>query len=232
MTPLLYWLMEIITPLSPDWEWYYEYGTRVQFAIVAIIIIIQTVRSSHRVKAGLYFIALHMIYAVTMDTIFGGVSSLWYLIETAIFGSVALWIALRPEISTHSVNTDNVLLAFYKGERGSLKMHIAEIFGLPVKSLCVIAREKVLRIKNKKFVLDNNAKAIINSDDYLAIDTGTPVTSNILKTMQSYDNVRAKNGHDCISTISPLLYEIAEKYAPGNIFEKLPSVYLRKCLNA
>ena len=229
MIALSYWLIELLSPFVPYYEWFYDYGTRAQFAILGFILISYLLKPTNRVRSGLLLISLHIIYTFLADIILGGVTQLYYVTETSAFAILAVWVAFRYERVTSTLNTDNVLLAFYRGNNGSFRMMVAGLLGEPVKSVCVLASGKVLRIKNGTFVFTNGAQAIINSKDYLVIDTNATWTREFLNDMQTYDKVPAKSGFfrcDCIETIEPLLGKLGDRFIPPGLFGKLPGVDL------
>ena len=189
-------------------------------------------------KFSLYlYCILHSAYTIIASGLFIDVSSIYYASENAFFMSYFMYLCLRPEISTaKTINTDNIILAFYKGTKGSLLMNIGSLFGLDVKSMCLIAGDNCLRLKkNKKvFVVTTNVKGILEDDNYLKIDTGVPVTKKFITQLRDYANVKAGVGIfrcRCIEAVHNLLGLIGEEWRPKNKLEWIPSVYLKRCLN-
>lgn len=233
MIALVYWFIEILSPLIQN-DWYFTYGTKLQFAVVAFIAARFILKPSHVLEAGLFFISLYVMYSFIVDLILGGVSRHWYMIETLLFSSLALWIVLRPEMSTQPYSKKNILLAFYKGEKGSFRMRVAELFGLPVRSIAVVADGSTLRIKGGSFIFMKGNASILNSSNYLVVDTGVKSTESFVSEMTLLDGRQkfTKNifMSDCIYVIKPLLSKIGAAYSPKRLWDFIPSIYLRKCL--
>lgn len=179
---------------------------------------------------------LHGLYSHIMDIVFGEIGTIPYMIESLIFLLWATCIVYSPEISTaKTINKNNILLAFYKGEKASFIMNFFELFGLPVKSMCVIAGDDALMLKTRKetFQLSSSKAILKNRDNYIIIDTGKAVTKKFTTEMKKYSTVPASKGGlriRCIEAIQDLLAMIGEKWKPTNIFHNVPSIYLRKCV--
>lgn len=185
------------------------------------------------------FYCIHYTYLVTCYAFMIEFSMLLYAIEYGLFCLFFGWVCLRTTIpSNNNPNEENVILAFYKGEKGSFLMNFFSLFGLPVKSLCVIADNKCLRLRSEKncFSISDNYNAILNSGDYIIIDSGVKPSKKFMKTMASLNNSRAHIlgikylRMNCIYGISSLLTCLGDGYKP-NIIEYIPSIYLKKCIH-
>ncbi len=178
---------------------------------------------------------LYGIYAIFIDIIFPEVmSSLYYALESLVFIIWASWLMFRPEISTaKTINKKNILLAFYKGDKGSFIMNFFELVGLPVKSMCIIAGDKALYLKSNKgtFEFGSSEKIYRKSDDYVIIDTGKPYTKSYVEKMKKHENIVASKGMlriRCIEAVSGLLSMIGSRYKPNTY---IPSLYLKAIIS-
>lgn len=176
---------------------------------------------------------VYNLYSLIADIIFYEIYAIYYLLESLTFFSWAIWIMLRPEYRTaKTINHDNILLAFYKGEKGSLIMNFFELFGLPVKSMCIVAGDKALALKSNKetFQIIDSKNIFRKQDDYVTVDTGIRNTNKFVEAMKEYSTTPARKGFlriRCIEGVSPLLEMIGPEFKPS-LIDNIPSVYMRK----
>lgn len=132
-------------------------------------------------------------------------------------------------------NKDNILLAFYKGENGNPLMELFSLFGLPVKSMCILAGDHVLMLRggNDNFQFSPNASVILDNPNYVIVDTKKKWTREFAIKMGKH----AKKKADifglrvrCIEAVSDLLSEVDERWKPTHFYDNIPSVYLLKAL--
>jgi len=109
-------------------------------------------------------------------------------------------------------------------------MHFFELFGLPVKSLCIVAGDNALYLKAGKDSFQFGPNIVSKKpDEYIIVDTGVPITKDFIEQMKKHGNVKAKKAFlrvRCIEAVSELLESIG--YKPDS---NIPSLYLRKVLN-
>ena len=231
-----FWIVLITYPLSfgdPIYETALLYGDFLQRICLFLCILSYISKPTKRQKSCLILMGLYGVYSQIADILFSEVTSILYILESLAFFSWAVWLMLRPEIKTvNSINHTNILLAFYKGEKGSFAMNFFELFGLPVKSMCIIAGDKALYLKSNKrtFEFGNSEKIYRKSDDYVIIDTGKPYTKDYITEMKKHSNIIATRGIlriRCIEAVRGLLSMIGEEYKP-NVY--IPSLYLRRIL--
>lgn len=230
------WTIELIAPVSFDsviYETYLLYGHASQLFLLFVCVAIYLVYPSPRKRSSLIWIALHYIYVQIATMIYPEVYGHIYTIETVLFFTMAAWIMMRPEIKTaKTINKDNIILAFYKGDKGSFLMHLFELFGLPVKSLAIVAGKHALALKSNKktFQFIDSKNIFRKSKDYVMVDTGKPYTKEYIAMMGKYHNKPAsKKGlrMRCIEGVKPLLKAIGPEFEP-TFLEQNPSIYFRK----
>lgn len=159
--------------------------------------------------------------------------SLFLLIESVAFFIMFGLVAMRHEPKTQPYDRDNILLAFYRGEKGSVIMNIFELLGMPVKSLCIVAGGKCLILKSDKegFQFKSSEVVLKNKEKYLIVDTGKKATSEFICNMSGYHNKKASKWGlriCCIEGVSPLLQAIGQKFKPDHLGHNSPSWYLSK----
>jgi hypothetical protein len=178
--------------------------------------------------------ALYGLYSTISNIIFNEIIAISYLLESSVFVAWASWIMLRPEINTaKTIDNKNILLAFYNGNSGSSIMNLFQLFGMPVKSLCILAGDKALYLKKNKntFEFGNSSKIHKKSYNYIIIDTGVPHTENFIKSMEEHKNIIATKGIfrvRCIEAVSGLLGMIGNEFKPKSY---IPSLYLWRVIN-
>lgn len=142
------------------------------------------------------------------------------------------WLAKREIINNLPHNKENIILAFYQGKNINFKMRMWSLLDMHVSSMCIINGNKVLRIKNKKYVLESS-KDILKNKNYLKYDTGIKANDDILNHMNrlvGMENQKSLFYSDCIASVSSLLYDIDPELKPKNWLETRPSRYFRKVL--
>lgn len=229
--------MLIIYPITfetPFYEVSFLYGSLLQSICLFVCIIYYVSLPTARAKSCLILLGTYGLFSQIADIIFNEVTTIYYILESLTFFSWAIWLMLRPELSTaKTINHSNILLAFYKGKKGSFIMNFFELFGLPVKSMCIIAEDKALYLKAKEPMFQFGTSEIItrHKDDYVIIDTGVRVTTDFLIEMKKHNNIVATRGLmrvRCIEAISGLLSMIGDKYKPDAY---IPSLYLRQIIS-
>jgi len=174
------------------------------------------------------------VYSILADILFNEITAIYYLLESLSFFAWAILLMARQERNTpKTINYDNILLCFYKGDRGSFAMKFAELFGLPVRSLCVVAGDAALMLKKTRsgFTIIDSKVLLKNKDNYVIVDTGKESTLEFIEEMKTYANKPAsKYGMRirCIEGISPLLEMIAPEFKPDHIGHNMPSWYMGK----
>jgi len=219
------------------YESYYHYGSLLREVLFTLCAVLYFSIRTPRAKSVVLLMLLYNLFTEIADATLGDVGSVYYMIESLFFTSWAVWIMTRPEISTpKTINKDNILLAFYKGEKGSFTMHFFELFGLPFKSMCIIAGDNCLKLKSNKdtFQFSNTSGSFFRRDtDYYIHDTGKPHTKEFVEEMAKYGKVKAiKNGFRirCIEAVGELLALIGEEYRPTNPAQNAPSIYFGKII--
>lgn len=231
----LYWLISILGPFLN-----LAYGDKVLTMQVIALLLLFIFKDTDLRRSVVVLVVSHFLFTYITNVIIGPVYPSYFVIESMLFFGLAVWVSFRPEISTSkTINRDNVLLAFYKGKKGSLIMNFFELFGLPVKSMCIIAGDKCLRLHSNKdnFVISDGGKALISSKDYIVIDTGKLITKNIVTNMSKFDKIPARTSGilqlrcRCIEAVHELLGEIGSEWRPSGIIDYIPSIYFRRCIN-
>lgn len=225
-------------------DFYYEWGFTVRnfaFALIAFSI------NTPRAKDIFLLIVLYGLFTNIHQVIFGLVDSKYYLIESIVFLLWTMALMLRTHFSTSKTllsvlkkhdedgtNYDNILLFFYRGEKGSFIMHLSSLFGLDVKSMAIGAGEKCLMLKSSKggFVFADIKIILKNKENYLIVDTGKKVTPEFIAKMENKNNKPAKLFGlfrvRCIEGVHDLLSDIGPEYEPTSIFDNDPGIYLKK----
>lgn len=192
---------------------------------IIIGILLMTKQSEQKLIMGIYIIVLMFIQCF-ISTIPLAV----YLAITVIFTCLAVLNYFAPKIDTSNLNPQTIQLCFYCGDGGNIKMRIGEIIGfMPVKSVVVSAHDIALRIREHKFQIVP-AQSIIDSKNYLVVDTHIVADDLFIERMLKMNNKDAPNNlfsSHCMDI--PSL--INSYYAPKNILEKIPSVYMRRILS-
>ncbi len=220
----MYWYLTICIPAIES------IALRIDCARVQLLIALLV--ASTKLKGEHLYIILVSIYYLISDMTWGGVTNTQLLIETPLLVGWAIYLHLRPEIETKTFSKDTVHLAFYKGEKASLAMRLAEIVDLPVLSVCLVYGDRALRIKDGVFT-EVPSKSIVNSDNYVLIDTGCTPNEEFKRNIITIIGMKRKEGilrSSCLETIIPCLKALDERYVPLKWYEKLPSRYLRKIL--
>lgn len=192
-------------------------------------------KPSRRAGSLLIFMGVYNLYNIVMDSFFIEVNTLYYFLESLTVFLLVMWVMIKPEINTaKTINKDNILLAFYKGTKGLFIMHFFELFGLPVKSVCIIAGKKALYLKSSKemFQFGDSETIFRKSDDYVIIDTGKKYDEEFIRNMKSYKNESACRiglRIRCVEAVADLLAKIGPEWKPA-LIDNIPGVYLRKCL--
>ena len=218
------------------YEDYYHYGGLAKEIFFSLCAFLCFSLRTCRAKSTVLLMILYNLFTHAADVILGDVSSVYYMIESLFFLSWAVCIMTRPEINTaKTINEENILLAFYKGEKGSFIMHFFDLVGLPVKSMCVIAGDNCLRLKSSKdtFQLTNSGKHFPKDKDYYVVDTGVKYDDKFIAKMNECVNIKATKGCfriRCIEAVEELLGMISEGHRPIGLFERIPSRYLYKVL--
>lgn len=198
-------------------------------------ILICVSKPTNRKSSCLILMGFYSLYSFIMGLIFHEITAISYMLESLVFFAWAVWIMLRDEPkSDKNINHSNILLAFYKGNKGSFIMRFFELFGTPVKSLSIIAGDKALYLKSKNpnFIFGDSNIILRKSDSYVIIDTGVKYTEEFISEMQKHNNIIATRGIfriRCIEAVSGLLGNIDDKFKPTTY---IPSLYLRGLLNA
>ena len=169
-------------------------------------------------------------YGWASSIFFHEISSIHYLLESLGVFAWGMFVTFHPERKTaKTINEKNILLAFYKGDKGSIIMRVCALFGFPVKSMCIIAGDKALYLKKNEptFIFGDSAKIHRKSSDYIVVDTGKPYDDKFITEMKKHSNTIATKGIlrvRCIEAVSDLLGMIGEEFKPKSY---IPSLYLR-----
>lgn len=232
----LFWLIELTGALYYEtaiYDSFVTFGFTLQLLILFTCLLVFVNKPTSRLRSTSFWMLIHHIYAQIAALFFYTINDYSYLLETSLFCVMAVWIMMRPEVKTaKTINKDNILLVFYKGEKGSFIMNFFELFGLPVKSMCIIAGDKALFLKANKetFQFGDSKKIFRKQDEYVIVDTGKPYTQEFVKTMEKHSITSAKKGLfriRCIEGVSPLLEMIGPEFKPS-LIDNIPSIYLRK----
>ena len=217
----------------------YNYGSELLLTCFSVITYLACRSDSAKTADIFCFYCLHIIYVILSSVLLTDSSFIQYAMEYCFSACFFSWLCLRTQIpSNKNPDRNNVLFAFYKGKRGSLLMNVFSLFGLPVKSLCILADGQCLRLKSKThhFVLQDRYDSVIKSNDYVIYDTGIKATPEFLQKMSKFTNKKAYLFGlkflrvNCIYAISDLLSSVDCKYKAKTCFDFIPSIYLRKCI--
>jgi len=213
------------------YEPYYYYGGLLQNISFTTCLILLSKES--RRTSTFMLMSIYLLYAQFCDVLFGDINAVYYLMESLLFTVWAAYIMFRPERRTpKTINYDNILLAFYKGDGGSKIMGLGGLFGDPVKSMCIIAGKHALVLKSSKdgFQFIDSKNILRLRSDYAIVDSGQPYTKEYIEMMGKYHNKPAsKKGlrMRCIEGVKPLLKEIGTEFEP-TFLEQNPAIYFRK----
>jgi hypothetical protein len=230
---LVYWLTELFFSLTfgePYYLAYESYGSEAQYLCVIIAIWSYFCIKTSRAENSISLIAFYSVYGFLMNA-FYTITDYALLGETLLFSALAFWIMARPQISSDTINPDNITLAFYKGNNGTFVMRFFELFGLHAQSVCIIAGKDCLTLKKTKATFQIiDSKTILNKKrDYIFKDTGVKVTPEFTEKLNSYRNVAANRLYlriRCIQAIKPLLKDIGPKWEVDGVLDEIPSHYL------
>lgn len=232
----LFWVILFVFPLSfgdPVYEEALYYGDLFQKLSLFLCIITFVCSQSTRKGSCLLLMSFYGLYSLGASIFDAAGVSVLYIIELVVCFIGAVYVLFHPEYSTpKTINVENILLAFYKGEKGSLIMRVFAMFGFPVKSVCILAGDKALYLKANKptFEFGNSAKIHKKSREYVIVDTGVAHTGKFLYEMKKHSKIVATKGVfriRCIEAVSDLLGMIGSKYKPGSY---IPSLYLRQVI--
>jgi hypothetical protein len=230
---MLYWCVLVVYPLTFGDVWYekaFLYGHLLQSVFLFLCIFSYVSKPLKKHASCLVLLGVYGLLSQILDMVFNEVTAIYYLSESLLFFTWAMWLLFRPSYSTaKTINHDNILIAFYKGDNGSFIMNFFSLFGLPVKSMCIIAGDKALFLKRNKETFQFGSSEIVhkNSDNYVIIDSGVAYTQEYISKMKDHSNIVATRGGlrvQCIKAVSDLLSDIGEKFKPRT---NIPSLYLR-----
>lgn len=230
---VLYWSMRFISAFDVDYI--YEYSLEISVILMGFMYLIYKIYDSRRYSSCFLLILIHIIYSANYGLIFGGIDATNFLIQTYLFSLWASWLLFRPEYKQQPYSDKNILLAFYRGKNGSFIMFFFELFGMPVKSMTIIAGGKCLMLKSNKdgFQFTDSKALLKNKENYLIVDTGKPCTQKFVEDMKKEAGksaTKCKFRIVCIMGIKGLLAKIGEEFKPTSIFDNIPAHYLRKLI--
>ena len=231
---IVYLFILVITPLFFGDVFYKEFlaiSGCVQRLCLLFCIFSYVINPNNKKGNVLILLGFVDFYGYATDILMHNINAIYYFIESLIFFSFGMHVMLHADIKTaKTIDHDNILLAFYKGKKGSLIMRFFSLFGFPVKSMCILAGDKALYLKanNPKFVFGDSAAIHRKSENYVIIDTGVKYTGEFIYRMKKHKNIIAKKGMfrvRCIEAISDLLEMIGSEWKPKTY---IPSLYLRR----
>ena len=115
-------------------------------------------------------------------------------------------------------------------------MDVFSLFGMPVKSICIISGEYTLMLRGRKdnFQFNKNSSSILDSSNYIIVDTGKKHTQKFTLKMAGCTRESAKKYGlriRCVEAIGDLLSEIDNMWKPEKFYDNIPSIYLYKVLS-
>lgn len=235
---IIYWMTNLIYPLSFEdvyYEQFFLYANSIRAFCFALCLFLYFSLNTNRGKSTLILMAIYSLYSNVSSILFGEITSVYYVAELSLFMAWTIWIMFRDEYKTaKTIDKNNILLAFYKGSNGSPIMHFFELFGAPVKSLCIIDGELALYLKANKetFQLKDSNNIFKKADDYVIVDTGVKRNPEFSKELEKYGKLKAvKFGLRirCIEAVKNLLRMIGTEWEPTSFLEYNPGWYFRKC---
>ena len=219
----------------PIYESTILYSQLTQSMCLFICLLTYVCTPTRKTASLLILMGTYNLFVILTEIVFLEVNEAYYLFESLFFFAWAVLLMLRKELKTpKDVNADNILLAFYKGHKGSFVMRFFELFGSSVKSMCILAGDNCVRLKENKETFEYSrtcGASIINNDDYYIVDTGTPHDSFFIAEMMEYDSMNASKCGlriRCIEGVSYLLELIGEDFKPTSIAQYVPSIYFEK----
>lgn len=191
-----------------------------------------------KAKELFFFAYLHLNYLIVSSILLPNVNLVYYLFEFIVFCSLLTWLWYKPKLPQNDYNRMNVLLAFYKGKKGSFIMNIGAVLGLPVKSVCVLYSDYVLRLKNGKsnFIKEKKASAVLSSNDYIIVDTGVALDGWVFQEAdrltidKAYISENIKIRANCVKGLLPFLKRLGCKFTPHSCVNYIPSLYFKQVI--
>lgn len=233
---LAYWAAEFcyLNALERDIESIFlDYGFTAQVLCFSFITV-TALNGSNRQKICTFTLVLHTISSVLFYNVFTNVDAPTIQATSLFFFAMYFWVARRPPLPKQlPINRDNILLAFYKGEKGGFIMNFFSMVDDPVKSMNIWAGGYNLKLADGKGTFQfKQSKALFRKmDNYYVVDTGVPATENFIEEMRKCGSMRARRFGlriNCVLAIRHLLGLIGEEWRPTNWLENSPSGYLRK----
>lgn len=231
---LIYWAAEFcyLTALERDIESVFlDYGFTVQTLCFSFITMV-ALDGSNKQKMCTFTLLLHTISSVLFYNIFTSIDTPIIQSTSLVFFSMYFWVARRHSLPTQlPINQDNILLAFYRGKKGSFTMNFFSLLDDPVKSMHIQAGGYSLKLKNGKenFEFKKSDAVFRKMDDYFIVDTGVLATEDFIAEMRNCGIMVATRFGlriNCVLAIKRLLGLIGDEWKPRGILENSPSGYL------
>jgi len=183
------------------------------------------------------------VSAMTLIVAYTGFSALYFpiwfkLAAAGLCLSVVLWVGSRPESFRSDPQTDeNVMLAFYQGEHGSLLMLLFSIVGLPVRSMSIVVGNEWIKLCSGSPIVESVPAEGLDKSKYVLIDTGVKIDDSITNAAAEAVGAPARTEGSlwlrirCIAAVVPFLKVLGREYVPKWPWECIPSIYFYRCVD-
>ena len=154
-------------------------------------------------------------------------------IETGIFAVLLSWVWFRPyNFISNPVGYGNVFIAFYGGPNAPFLSRMASHFGFPLPSIAIVANELGVRPSKSAGEMVEVPPHVLQSKGYVFIDTGCPVTPEIMEAMEGVIGTKTGYGifrYKCLKNLMPVIQCLGKEWEPEG-WPVWPTVYFRKCV--
>jgi len=178
---------------DPIYELYYHYGGATQSLCATTCVLLYFSLLTSKSKNVVWLLLGYQSYSHIIDLMYT-VSTTQNTFEIMIMFAWTVIIMSRHEHKQEIYDDGNILLAFYRGEKGSFIMNFFQLFGLGVKSMSIMAGDKCLLLKSNKdgFQFTDSKTILKNKANYLIVETDKPYTQKFVEKMASAANKPAK----------------------------------------
>jgi hypothetical protein len=140
-----------------------------------------------------------------------------------------VWIYCRAyDTVSDTINPKNVMILLHRPTQWYSMAH--SFLGLPFGSVCIMAGMRVWSFKKKSGRFEKRAFHTRLLNGHLFIDTGIPITDEIIDKLESLVGTSRGRGVRCVSTLRPVLEMLGEELVPRGLFWFVPGVFAFKVL--
>lgn len=211
---LAFWILSAISVCG---DWQILASLRFFFLILGFILFY--IKRNERYGRSVFWASFCSLIYIAFDLL-GGVYAPFMILYTTIAIAIAWWVDLVPELQSPIYNKNNVLIGFYHGNYGKISMILSSLFGMPVKSICIIYKDIILMPHHNCLIVRPITE--VNLDNYYIHDTQKQLDID-------FSQFIGKRGN-CVKMLSPILDNLGNKYKLG-FWDFIPSLYLRKIVN-